>query len=252
MTTVAAPVPAPAEAPFTPAPFRGPLKVGQPIDGLIVLAGEEKSGKTALMASFPDSYILEMDKGGGDRLSGRFHDVESLKEFRPAFKWAMTDPSIKTVGIDTITSLCDMYEAEVANSHGVSSFSEKKQGVDSYLMWDQYNDKIANLIAYIKASKKLVIMTSHLRPAQVNQDGVITAPQGLDLYPKAARIVGTKADVIGMCYKRQLSAGAEYFCTFKGGVAGRLGSRVEELNDKEIKLPKENPYSAFEAVFKTK
>lgn len=236
---------------FKPVEYREKLKSGMLTDGLMVIVGDEKSGKSSLLASFPDSYILEIDKGGGDRINGRFHEINDLATFRKAFKWSMTDPSIKTVGIDTLTGLADFFEDEVATSHGLSSITERKPGIDGFELWGEYNDKLEALVAYIKASKKLVVMTAHLKPAQMDQNGNITAPAGLDLYPKAARIIGTKADVIGQCFKKQLAQGSEYYLSFKGSVAGKLGSRVDELNDREIKLPKVNPYSAFEAIFKT-
>lgn len=236
---------------FKPVDYREKKKTGMLTDGLMVLAGDEKSGKTSLMASFPDSYILVIDKGGADRISGRFHEINDLKTFRKAFKWAMQEPSIKTVGIDTLTGLCDFFEEEVASAHGLSSITERKPGIDGFELWGEYNEKIEGLVAYIKESSKLVIVSAHLKPATLDNNGNITVPAGLDLYPKASRIIGTKADVIGQCYKKQMASGAEYYLTFKGSLAGKLGSRVDELNDREIKLPKANPYAAFEAMFKT-
>lgn len=236
---------------FEPVQYREALKSGKPTSGLFVIAGDEKSGKTSFMASFPDSYNLIIDKSGADRIAGRFHEINDLKTFRKAFKWAMSEPSIKTVGIDTLTGLCDFFEKEVADAHGLKSITERKPGVDGFELWGEYNDKIESFVEYIKQSNKLVIASAHLKPATLDNNGNITSPAGLDLYPKAARIVGTKADVIGQCYKKQMASGAEYYITFKGSISGKLGSRVDELNDREIKLPKNNPYSAFEALFKT-
>lgn len=236
---------------FVPVEYRDKLKSGMITDGLFVVAGDEKTGKTALLASFPDSYILELDPSGGDRLSGRFHDIKDLKTFRAAFKWAMNEPSIKTIGIDTLTGLSDLFEKEVAAAYGLESMSERKPGVDGFEVWDSYNSKIENLVEYIKSSGKLVVTSVHLRPPKTDDKGTIVAPASIDLYPRAARVVGTKADVIGQTFKKQLAGGAEYYLSFKGSVSGKLGSRVDELNDKEIKLPKANPYSAFEALFKT-
>lgn len=236
---------------FQPVEYREKLKSGMITDGLMVIAGDEKTGKTSLLASFPDSYILVVDRGGSDRLSGRFHDISDLKTFRAAFKWAMSNPEIKTVGIDTITGLSDLFEKEVADSHGLKSITERKPGVDGYELWDEYYSKIDGFVEYVKSSGKLVVVSAHLKPPALDNNGNVTIPAGLDLYPKAQRIIGTKADVIGQTFKKQLAGGTEYYLTFKGSVAGKLGSRVDELNDKEVKLPKANPYSAFESLFKT-
>ncbi len=86
MTTPAAPAapvaPTATVATFKPAEFREKIRTGQPTSGLIVLVGDEKSGKTALMASFPDHYILQLDPNGGDYLRGRFDDIKDLTRFQ--------------------------------------------------------------------------------------------------------------------------------------------------------------------------
>lgn len=236
---------------FQPVEFREKKKSGMITDGLVVIGGDEKTGKTSLLGSFPCSYNFIVDKGGSDRLRGRFHEINDLKTFRAGLKWAVAEPSIKTIGIDTITGLFDMFEEEVASAHGLTSMTERKPGIDGFELWGEYNKKIEGLIAYIKDSGKLVVVAAHLKPPKTDDNGNIVAPASLDLYPKAARILGTKADAVGQTFKKQLATGAEYFLSFKGSVAGKFGSRVDELNDREIKLPKANPYSAFEALFNT-
>src|SRR5438034_203046 len=42
---------------------RAKLKEGMPTEGLFVLVGLPKSAKTTLAASFPGSYVLELEKG---------------------------------------------------------------------------------------------------------------------------------------------------------------------------------------------
>jgi hypothetical protein len=67
---------------------------------------------------------------------------------------------------------------------------------------------------------------------------------------QAGAFIAAQADMIGYVFKKPLGSGTAYYVTFQGGPLGTWGSRVDELNDKTIMLPRENPYSAFEAVFK--
>ena len=48
-----------------------------------------------------------------------------------------------------------------------------------------------------------------------------------------------------------MGRGTEYFLTFQGGPLGNWGSRIDELNDKTLRLPKADPYSAFAAAFES-
>ena len=62
--------PVPPSAGLKLVPMRPKLKSGLPTEGLAILVGQPKSGKTTFAASFPDSYVLELEPGGGDRVAG--------------------------------------------------------------------------------------------------------------------------------------------------------------------------------------
>ncbi|OGS32962.1 MAG: hypothetical protein A2218_10270 [Elusimicrobia bacterium RIFOXYA2_FULL_53_38] len=232
-------------------PPRAKLKSGQPSEGLMVVVGQPKSGKTTFSASFPGSYVLELEPGGGDRISGRIHDLTNVVEFKEALKAALKDPSIKVVVIDSLDVLSNWMEDEVAKARGLESITERKAGVDGFELWGEYRTRVEGLVAYLKASKKLIILIAHCREAKLDAAGNLVSPAGLNVPGKAGSYIAAQADMIGYAYKKPLGSGTAYFVTFQGGPLGMWGSRIDELNDKTLQLPRENPYSAFEAVFKS-
>ncbi len=232
------------------APPRAKRKAGLPTDGLMLLVGHPKSGKTTLAASFPDSYVMELEKGGGDRISGRIHDIAGLNEFREVLKLVINEPSIKTIVIDSLDVLSDWLEEEIARARGLDSITERKQGVDGFEMWGEYRKRIEALINYLKSSNKFTILIAHCREPKLDANGNLISPAGINMPGKAGSFIAAQADIIGYVYKKPLGSGTSYFVTFQGGPLGAWGSRVDELNDKTLQLPGDNPYSAFEAVFK--
>lgn len=226
-------------------------KTGLPTDGLMILVGQPKSGKTTLASSFPDSYVLELEHGGGDRVSGRIHDILNFNDFRETLKSAVNEPSIKTIVIDSLDVLSDWIEDEIAKARGLDSITDRKQGVDGFEMWGEYRKRIEALVNYLKSSRKLAILIAHCREPKLDSNGNLVSPAGINMPGKSGSFIAAQADMIGYVYKKPLGSGTAYFMTFQGGPLGMWGSRVDELNDKTLQIPRENPYSAFESVFKT-
>lgn len=230
-------------------PWRNKKKSGLPTEGLAIFVGQPKSGKTTFAASFPDSYVLELETIGGDRVAGRIDDVSNSQEFRAKLQACINDPQIKTIVIDTLDVLSDWIEDEVANARGLQTITERKAGVDGFELWGEYRRRIEALIAYLKTCKKLVILIAHCREPKLDSTGSPVTPAGINMPGKSGSFIAAQADLIGFSYKKPLGNGTAYFITFQGGPLGTWGSRIDELNDKTIQLPRENPYSAFEAVF---
>jgi len=245
MTTETKTAPAPGQL----VQARGKRKTGQPTEGIMVLVGQPKSGKTTLAASFPDSYMLELEPGGGDRVEGRIHDLGTLGEFREVLKAAVAEPSVKTIIVDSVDVLSDWLEDEIAKARGLDTISQRKQGVDGFELWGEYRQRIEGLIGFLKDSKKLVILIAHCKEPKLDAGGNLVSPAGINMPGKAGAFLAAQADMIGYCFKKPLGSGTAYFCTFQGGPLGMWGSRVDELNDQTLQLPREKPYSAFEAVF---
>lgn len=231
---------------------RNAIKTGIPKDGIMILVGLPKSGKTTLASSWPDSYVLELEPGGGDRISGRFHDIKNLDEFRDVLKLVVVEPSIKTIVIDSIDVLSDWLEDEIAKAAGLTSITERKAGVDGWAIWSELRKRIESLINYLKSSKKLVIIIAHTKDPKLDPNGSVIIPAGINVTGKGASVIAANADAIGNCFKRQVGSTTKYFLSFQGGSLGIWGSRIPELEDKVIELPRENPYSAFESIFNTK
>lgn len=235
--------------------WRPAKKTGMPTSGLFLIVGLEKSGKSALMASAPDSVLLELDKGDADHLAGRIVDIEAqsdgktaLNVFRDAFWEAMEDPKIKVVGIDTFNTLVNWIGQEIAESHGLKSMLDRKEGVNGYGLWDELNAGVDAFINAAKSSGKIVVVAAHSKAPELDEDKRVVVPMGLDCYAKPSSKIAKRADLIGYAYKKEVGGAQEYRLSFKGGPLGAWGSRVETLNDKEIKMDKKDPWGSLVAA----
>ena len=217
-------------------------------DDLFILVGNPKTGKTTLAASFPDSYVLELEPKGGDRVAGRIHEIPDLETFRDVLEVVFETPEIKTVVIDTIDVLSDWIEDEVAGQFGLKQISERKKEVSGFEVWGEFKKRMEGLVGYFKDSGKLVIVLAHTKEPKVVDDQVIT-PAGINIPGKGGSYLAAQADLIGFTYRQAISTGTQYFVTFKGGPLGTWGSRIAELNDKTLKLDQINPYRAFQDIF---
>lgn len=224
-------------------------KSGMPTEGIGVLVGYPKTGKTTLAASFPGSYVLELEKFGADRVDGRVHEIKNLGEFRQILPLLVKEPSVKTIVIDTLDVVSDWLEDEVAQERGLESITERKQGVDGFELWGTFKKRMEKLALYLKNCGKLVILIAHTKEAKQDSSGAVITPAGINVPGKSGAFIAAQADLIGFCYKKRLGAGTQFFVTFQGGPLGQWGSRIAEVNDKTITLPAENPYKGFAAAF---
>lgn len=228
---------------------RKKVKTGIPTEGLLVFIGYPKSGKTTLAADFPDSYVLELEKGGGDRVDGRIHDVSNLDEFRGAIQAAVDAEDVRTIVIDTIDEWGAWTEDEIARSYGLSNILERKAGVDGFELWGEYGRRIEKLVNYMKGSGKLFIVLAHCKDPKLDDQGKLITPAGMNLRGKGGMYIASHADAIGNVTKRQVADKTRHFLSFQGGPLGHWGSRIEELNDKTIQLEPSKPYESFSAAF---
>jgi hypothetical protein len=230
---------------------RGKKSVGLPSSGMLLLVGHPKSGKTTLAAAFPDSYVLELEQGGGDHVAGRIDDIANLEDFRSAFEAALADESIRTIVVDTIDVLTEWLCDEIAGARGLSKITERKPGVDGFEMWGEMSERIDGFIKAIKSSGKMFILLAHCREPKLDDKNQLITPAGINAPGKAGSKLAAAADMIGYTYKKQVGAATEYNLTFQGGPLGLWGSRIEEVNDKTVRLGKDNPYASFAALFGT-
>ena len=228
---------------------RDAVKTGMPQEGLFVLVGDPKSGKTSLAAGAPGAYVLELEPGGADRVAGRIHEVANLADFREALKLAVTTVGIKSIVIDTLDMLSDWIEDEIAHAVGMSNITDRKKGVDGFEVWGEYRRKMEGLVGYLKASGKLCILIAHCKEPKLDANGLYATPKGMNIPGKTGPFIAGQADLIGYTFKRLVGAANEYCVTFQGGPLGIWGSRVDELNDKTLVVPKVGPWNALLSVF---
>jgi hypothetical protein len=234
--------------------WRDKKEKGMPTTGIVLLVGLPKSGKTTLGMDFPKSYGAELDRGDADHVAGRIQDVDDvvdeagavvktkLNVFREILKTAATDPSVKTIVIDTIDTLSSWFIQEIKGDSDAMRLQD----------WGDLKERFENLIKFLQGCGKLVVFCSHFKPAEKDVDGVVIAPAKLAVSGSSAEYIAGRAKLIGYCYKKEIGTEQGYYVTFRGGPFAIWGSRVAELNDKTLKLPAENPFSAIEDVFKAK
>ena len=225
-------------------------KSGIPTSGLGVLVGYPKGGKTTLAASFPDSYVLELEPGGGDRVDGRIHDIKTLAELRNLLPLLMKESAIKTIVIDTVDVLSGWMENEIAAEVGLEAITDRKEGVNGFELWGKFKTRMEKLTTYLKASGKLALLIAHTRDAKTNEDGQVISPAGINVPGKSGSFIAAQADFIGFVSKKELGSGLVYSVSFKGGPLGTWGSRIKEINGKTIVLSEKNPYQSFADAFK--
>lgn len=245
--------------PVKPAEFqlaapRKRVKVGLPTDELILFTGLPKSAKTTLTASIPGLVLLETEKGGADRVDGWVQEIPNMAIFRKAFMAAVKNPAVKGIGVDVLDDVLEWITEEVAAKYQLSSISERKEGVNGFAVRDEVNKQVEKLIAGFKNCGKMVVMCAHFKEPKLDTEGrlvittAINAPSG-----KIGSFILGKADVIGHCFKRQAGSNTEYIVSFLGGgVAGTFGSRIKELENKQVVLPETYPWGAIEALFAPK
>ena len=228
-----------------------PVKVsGLPTKGIFVLVGNPKSGKTTLAAAFPDSYVLELEPYGGDRVAGRIHDIDNVGLFRQVLMKVAKDDSVKTIVIDSIDKLAGWFGDEVAKTFGLNAITERKKGVDGFEVNGEFTKRMEGMVDFFKGCGKLVILIAHIKPAKTEQ-GVVITPAGINVRGASAALLLNEADIIGYAYKKLVGDSNRYYLSFQGGPFEAWGSRVDELQDKTLEIAKADPYRAFVAAFKT-
>ena len=236
--------------PFTLAkPRTAALKSGMPKDGLGILTGLPKGGKTTLAVSIPGAILLELERGGADRVAGWIQDVDSLETFREAVQAAAAHPDVKAIVIDSVDIFHEWTDVEVSAPFGLETVNEPQEGVNTFEVWKAIRLRYEKLVSYLKQSGKLAILIAHSKEPKIDKDGKVIIPAGITIPGKLGGFLAAEADFIGNVYKEQVGTKTKHFLSFRGGPLGTWGSRIPEIEDKIIELPRENPWSAVEAIF---
>ncbi len=230
-----------------------PKVTGMPTRGLFLLIGDGKCGKTTFAASFPNSIVVEMEKGRADRLTNaRVQEVENLEQFGEAMELIMAEDSIKTVVVDSADVLASWMAEDIAKAAGIPFLGKVQKGVDNQSLWGDFGINVRAMIDWWKSSEKLFILVAHRRPANIDREGIVTKPAGINVSGKGADYIAQQADMVGFMGVRVLAGKAQHYLTFKGESDRAIWrSGVEELHDKEIIITKQDPYGCFASLFKT-
>jgi len=220
---------------------------GLPKSGLIIISGRVKTGKSRFAASFPDSYVIMAERNGGKRIPGRIHPVSSLQEFADVLSAIEKEKSIKCIVIDTLDAVGNWIAQAVAKKHGLENIDEKKKGIDKFAVWGSFHHAMTRIIDRLLDTDKLIVIPCHHREPKTDTDGTIISPARIALPGKSGDYALYHALAVGATYRE----GKKYYLTFEGGPLAEWGSRLDEVASKTIELPKENPYKAFEGLFKT-
>lgn len=103
-------------------------------------------------------------------------------------------------------------------------------------------------MAFLRASGKMAILIAHSKEPKIDGDGKVIVPAGIAIPGKIGGYIAAQADAIGHCYKRQVGSKTEYYVSFQGGPLGTWGSRIAELEDKTITLPRTEQWAAIAAA----
>jgi len=238
---------------FKLAPPRAAVKTGMPTDGFWLFAGLPKAGKTTLGASAPGAVLLEMERGGADRINGWVQEIPDLPTFRQALFVSMRDPSVKAIVIDTLDMLLDWIGDDVAEQFGLDNLNERKEGVNGFAVSEELRKRVNGLIGTFKGCGKLVLALAHLREPKLDNEGKLVISHNINARGKLAGYICGQADVIGNCFKRPVGQDTQYVVSFQGGgMLGTFGGRISELEGRTIILPKTDQWAAITGIFDAK
>lgn len=222
-----------------------PKTTGMPTSGLMLLVGHPKSGKTTFAVSFPHNYVLELEHGGADRLTGRIHEIKNLDEFSEILPQVIDDKEIKTLVIDSVDELAEWIEKDVEKT--------KPRDKDGWAFWGEFKDRIEGMTQYFKESGKLVILVAHCKPPEKDGQGRVITPAGINVSGKGGAYIAAQAEMIGYVSRKAVGGKGVHFLSFRSESDLAIwGTRVEELADQEIMLSKADPYGSFAALFERK
>lgn len=229
-----------------------PKASGLPTSGLFLVVGHPKSGKTTFAASFPDSYVLELEPRRADRiLRGRIDDqIQDLDTFGEVLQKAIEAEDIKTIVIDTVDHLAKWMQDDIAKAAGVEFLGKAEKGVDNRALWGEFAQRVHGLTDYLKESGKLIILVAHCKLPEKDDQGRVIVPAGINISGKGGSYIAAQAEMIGFVGVKTLNGKAQHFLSFKAPTDLAIWrSGIDELHDQEILLDKANPYGSFAAMF---
>lgn len=203
----------------------------------IILVGDPKAGKTRLMMSFPDPYIIDLDRNlsSAFRVAGDktfFYNQMDLDDndqpipliapagskakdqwetFLARIEAAAKDPKVKTICVDSLTRLGEFIESYIIARLKMMNVKLRADTVDEQIRlsdYDTYATFILRAVAVARASGKLVVFTSH----QTAKDDPLTGTSKMRF-----SIAGKLKETIGGYFTDVLGLRAETKVVMEGG-----------------------------------
>jgi len=237
-----------------------PTENNVPITGIpkeikLLLEGPGKVGITTFGASFPKAILLEMERGGADFVGScpvlhLWKGLDPIKGIRMAMEDLRTDTRFNTVVLDTIDEFADITARVICEKLGIMGINEPPKNKRDGVQWDMYSNEVTGILAALIALPKNVVILEHTKPATYDRDGKLKKMESLDIYGRASRVAYTRIDNIGRMRLENVGGTTQTVLSFRATMESIRGSRHPMLRDKEIVIPRDNGYAAFEQLFK--
>ena len=148
----------------------------------LLLVGNPKVGKTRVVTSFPDVYVLDLDKNinsavavaGTRKFWYDYVDVDDQnKPIEPEKQWlrlielfekAMVNPQYKTIAIDSITRLDEISKNYILGELRRAGVKLRSDTIDDQLRitdYETHKKQFLRTLAKARACGKYVVWTSH-------------------------------------------------------------------------------------------
>jgi hypothetical protein len=201
----------------------------------LIIYSKPKTGKTTAFAGLEDNLIIDLENGS-DYVDALKIKVNSLKELQEAGK-AIRDEGrpYKYVTIDTVTALEEMVMPLAIKLYRGTSMGKNFDG-DSVITLPNgagylyIRQAFFQVLDFIDTLAPHIILSGHIKDAQVNDKGDMVLSANIDLTGKIKSLICANADAIGYMYRK----GDKTYINFKTNEEVTCGARPEHLRNEEI------------------
>lgn len=223
---------------------------GLPPDFKMIIFGPPKVGKTTFASEWPNSILLECEPKGARYIRSKKLDINSLEEFREAYKLLKDDKEFDTVCIDSLDRVASWIEKEICVEMGIPNILAAKKGEQHGAQWGEYRERVLGFLEGCSRLNKRVIILAHTKKAETDGQGMVINPKTINIYGSTASQILALTENIGYMYAREVEQGrTKHYLSFRAGETVEAGSRHPALRDKILELPLGGGYKVFEACF---
>lgn len=195
-------------------------------DHLILVCGKSGAGKSASLRNLRDpESVLYLNCESGKKLpfKAKFNQktVTNPLQVTQAFEWAETKPEIKTIIVDTLTFLMDMYISQYV-----------KPAADGRAAWGNFAEYVKHMMQNLVAkSTKKVVFLAHV----------------LDKYNESEMVMETSVPVAGSLKNQGIEA---FFSVVISTLKVKL-TDLPEAGNKLLNITPQEQAVGFKHVFQT-